>query len=484
MRLSPWGSVVLRFFDADTRSTGGRRGTRREWLRTSGLASLGWVGGTAAAGRIGDQQPGFGNARSVILLFANGGQSQFETWDPKPQAPLEVRGEFAPISTAIAGTSVCQHMPRIAQIADRLTIVRSMAHEDRDHGSAAYLALTGQYHQRLSSNPAPTVNDLPTYGAVLRRVRRQPQFVYDAVHLNGPAQVPILPAPGQNAGLLGRDYEPLVLGDVNQQTIAVPGLVRQAGLTQTRMRNRVALKATLESSARALAEHPNVLDAHANYRQAFEMLSSPKYRNAFDLSQEAAGTRARYGRNRTGQACLLARRLVEAGVPLVTIMATHSNRGQDDEPSQTDQYGWDTHNDIFTALKRHLLPRFDLSFSALIEDLEQRGLLETTLVVCMGEFGRAPRVAKEPNFPGNAPGRKHWPDVYSIALAGAGVARGAVVGASDRLGASPLSERYGPWDVAATMYSALGIDPQGHYHDVLDRPLPICRGKVISALYG
>ena len=213
------------------------------------------------------------------------------------------------------------------------------------------------------------------------------------------------------------------------------------------------------------------------------MLASPRYRNAFDLSQEATATRERYGRNRTGQACLLSRRLVEAGVPLVTIMATHSNRGQDADPEQTDQYGWDTHNDIFSSLKRHLLPRFDQSFSALIEDLDQRGLLDTTLVICMGEFGRAPRVAKEPNFPGNAPGRKHWPDVYSIALAGAGVARGAVVGASDRLGASPISDRYGPWDVAATMYSAVGIHPDGHYQDAFERPLPICRGKVISPLY-
>jgi uncharacterized protein (DUF1501 family) len=180
---------------------------------------------------------------------------------------------------------------------------------------------------------------------------------------------------------------------------------------------------------------------------------------------------------------LLARRLVEAGVPYINVIWNHSNRGQDDQPDETDLYGWDTHNDIFDALQNRLLPRFDQSFSALIEDLDQRGLLDETLVVCMGEFGRAPRIALEAKFKGATPGRKHWATAYSIALAGAGVQRGAVVGASDRLGGEPITERYGPWDVAATMFHALGIDPHGHYKDTQSRPYAITQGKPIEALY-
>jgi hypothetical protein len=174
---------------------------------------------------------------------------------------------------------------------------------------------------------------------------------------------------------------------------------------------------------------------------------------------------------------------VEAGVPYINGIWNQSNRGQDAEPDDTDAYGWDTHNDIFDSLKNRLLPRFDESFSALLEDLDQRGLLDQTLVVCMGEFGRAPRVALEAKFAGASPGRKHWASVYSIVLAGAGVLRGAVVGASDRLGGEPITERYGPWDVAATMFHALGIDPRGHYTDSLGRPYSITTGRPIEALY-
>jgi hypothetical protein len=194
--------------------------------------------------------------------------------------------------------------------------------------------------------------------------------------------------------------------------------------------------------------------------------------------------RDRYGRHRSGQGLLLARRLVEAGVPYINVIWNHTNRGQDKDPDDTNVYGWDTHNDIFDALQNRLLPRFDESFSALIEDLDQRGLLSETLVVCMGEFGRAPRVALEPKFAGATPGRKHWASVYSIVMAGAGVQRGAVVGASDRMGAEPITERYGPWDAAATMFHALGIDPRGHYTDTLGRPWAITGGKPIEAVYG
>lgn len=459
--------------------------SRRDWLRIGTLGTFGLATAkSTTASEATPRLPGFGRAKSVILVFANGGQSQIDTWDPKPEAPLDVRGAFQPIGTALSGVQFSEHMPRIAKIADRLTVVRSMSHDDLDHGTAAYLALTGVYHKQRSANPLPSPSDLPTYGAIVRRVRTKSKFVFDAIHVNGPALVPTNLSPGQDGGLLGRAYEPLVIGDPSDAAGALPDLSPRPELPPVRQDGRLTLKQSLDRYAARLEANQQAADMDRLYGQASRMLSSRATREAFDLSAESAKVRERYGDNRTGQAMLLARRLVEAGVPYINVIATHSNRGQDMDPDDTDAYGWDTHNDIFDALKNRLLPRFDQSFSALIEDLDQRGLLDQTLVVCMGEFGRAPKVALEPKFAGASPGRKHWAAVYSIAMAGAGIQRGAIVGASDRLGAEPVTDRYGPWDVAATMFHALGIDPRGHYTDSLNRPYAIAGGRVMEAIYG
>lgn len=482
---------MLRFFNSVRRSDGSV--SRREWLRIGGLTGLGCLGrvchavGAPAASQ--STMPGFGKARSVILVYTSGGQSQLETWDPKPAAPENVRGEFQPIATSVPGTFISEHLPRLAQLADRYTIVRSLSHDDLDHGSAGYLALTGRYHPRKSSNPPPAPTDEPTYGALLKRVRSNGRFPYDAVHLNGPALVPTEIGPGQDGGFLGRHYEPLVLGDVSRSSEPLPALAPRDELPAARLAARERLRAAVERGGRlpALTEielaDRKLVDMDDFYQQAFEVLAAPKCREAFDLSKESAALRTRYGRNRQGQACLLARRLVEAGVPLVTVIWNYTNRGQDQQPSMTDAYGWDTHNDIFSALKTRLLPRFDQGFSALLEDLDNRGLLDETLVVCMGEFGRAPRVALEPNFAGRTPGRKHWAGVYSAVVAGAGVARGGVFGESDRFAAQPRVDRIGPWDIAATMFWALGIDPATEYDDAQGRPRIISAGRPVWGLY-
>jgi hypothetical protein len=467
--------------------------TRRQWLQFGTLVGLGSIGGStttlssepaAALSKI----PGFGRAKSVIVVFTSGGQSQIDLWDPKPNAPLDIRGDFKPISTAVTGIHFTEPLPQVAKIADRLTVLRSMSHQDVDHGSAVYLTLTGHYHAQRSGNPPPRREDLPTHGAVLQRVKaeqRQPKrFLYDAVHLNGPIQMPVLLAPGQNSGLLGRDYDPLVLGDVRSSNQILPGLAPQEEWSQVRLNSRLSLKEQLDAHARNLEQNQRALDLNRLYRQAYAMLATPAAREAFNLAAEADAVRDRYGRHRSGQACLLARRLVEVGVPYVNVIWNHANRGQDLTPDDTDQYGWDTHNDIFGSLKNRLMPRFDESFSALIEDLDERGLLETTLVICIGEFGRAPQIAVESKFKGSAPGRKHWATVYSAIFAGAGVQRGAIVGASDRLGAEPITDRFGPWDMAATIFHTLGIDPAGHFTDTLGRPFVICSGRPIRELYG
>lgn len=479
---------MLRFW---TGAGSGHTLSRREWLRIGGAASielalaqrLTLAAPSSPAARV----PGFGRAKSVIVVYASGGQSQLETWDPKPEAPAEVRGEFGAIPTSVPGTFISEHMPRLAKLANRYAIVRSVSHDDFDHGSASYLALTGHFHPNKTSNPPPQPTDLPTYGAVVKRVKPNTRFPFDAVHINGPALVPETIAPGQDGGLLGTAFEPLLLGDVSSTPVAVPSLSPLPDLPGLRLESRRGLKSVLEQAG---VDLPNARlpDGHFRdmdfaYQQAFHLLASPQYHKAFDLQSESPAVRDRYGRNRPGQACLLARRLVEAGVPLITVIWSHSNRGQDKEPDVTEAYGWDTHNDIFDALKVRLLPRFDQGFSALLEDLEQRGLLDETLVICMGEFGRAPLVALEKRFAGSSPGRKHWASVYSVVLAGAGITPGAVYGASDRLAAQPLADRVSPCDISATLFSALGIDPEGHFEDSFSRPFPITTGRPIEGLY-
>ncbi len=460
--------------------------SRRAWLRNGLGAFLAGVGGMARgkgdAGR--SATPGFGKAKSVLVVYASGGQSQLDTWDPKPDAPEEIRGAFRSIPTAVPGTRLCEHLPLVAPLANRYTLLRSVSHDDLDHGSATYLTLTGQPHPRKSSNPPALPTDYPTQGAVLHRVRPSKHLPHSAVHINGPVLVPELPSPGQSGGFLGRACEPLLLGDVTEEDVAVRGLEALPDVSPARQAVRRSLLDDLETAGGQTVGNAALREMDVSYEKAYDLLGSRAVRQAFDLTREPVAVRERYGLYRSGQACLLARRLVEVGVPWVTVLFNHTIRGQDKKPDETDAYGWDTHNDIFGSLKDHLLPRFDWTFSALLLDLEQRGLLDETLVVCLGEFGRAPRVALERNFAGTSPGRKHWAAVYSIVLAGAGVARGGVVGSSDRLGAYPNSQPVGPWDVMATMFAALGIDPAGHYTDLTGRPYPIATGKAIAALYG
>ncbi len=451
---------------------------RREWLRL-GLAGLPWL-----ASPVGAKPAALtGKAKSVLLVYTSGGMSQFESWDPKPNAPAEIRGAFGSIATKVPGLRFGELMPRVAGLADRMTVIRSMSHDDLDHGSAAYLTLTGQPHARKSSNPLQSPNDFPTQSAILHRVRPAKHLPYTAIHLNGPLLAPQLPSVGQTAGFLGRGCEPLTLGDVTDELPMLQGLEPRDELPELRLDGRRSLLSQIDGAAASLDKLPASAERDPLNRQAYELLSTPSATRAFDLEREPESVRDRYGRNRAGQACLLARRLIERGVPWVTVFFNHGIRGQDKAPDVTDEYGWDTHNDIFMALKDHLMPRFDLGFSALMEDLAQRGLLETTLVVCLGEFGRAPRVALEPRFDGATPGRKHWGMCYSIAMAGAGVTPGAVYGSSDKIGAYPSLNPVTPPDVMATLFHALGVDPAGHFQDATNRPVPITSGKPILGLF-
>ena len=479
---------MLRFFDE---RTGSRTDlSRHEFLRIASLGALtaGGLGRAFAAdarnARSATSLSGVRRAKSVIVVFASGGQSQLEMWDPKPEAPLEVRGAFSSIASAVPGTILSEHLPRIARLADKYTLIRTMSHADLDHGSAVYLSLTGQYHSRITSNPVPKPTDLPSLMSIYQRLRPGEGTIAPAVQVNGPIIVaPQDIAPGQFGGLLGRDFDPMFVGNVNTDSVAIPGLTAQPDLPAVRIRERERLLAAIDRSLRSHETNVRLTDLDGQYHKAFELLAEPRTREAFDLSAEPDQLRRRYGRHRAGQACLLARRLAEAGVPLITVVWNHQSRGQDLHPEDDEYYGWDTHNDIFDVLQNRLLPRFDQSFSALLEDLESRGMMDDTLVICMSEFGRAPLVALEKNFLGASPGRKHWSAAYSILMAGAGVSRGKVVGKTDRYGAYPASESYGPWDIAATIFAALGISRDHHYYDPLNRPYPVTVGTPLSVVY-
>ena len=463
----------------------GHRPSRRDWLRLGVPTVLGTLTGRRAlATPQAAGNPGFGRAKSVIVVFTSGGQSQLDTWDPKPDAPEEVRGVFRSTPTAVPGLRVCEYLPRLAALANRYAVVRTVTHDDLDHGSACYLALTGQFHPRKSSNPPPRPTDFPALGAVLKRVRPTDRFPHTAVHVNGPLLAPKEVSPGQFGGFLGRVHEPFEIGNVTQADRLLEGLDLPADVPADRLGDRRQLVGRLEASSRVEARFPSVAERQVLTRQAYELVAAPRVRAALDLDKEPRRLRDRYGRYRGGQACLMARRLVEAGVPWVTVFFNHGIRGQDDHPDDPDEYGWDTHNDIFDAMRRHLLPRFDLSVSALLEDLHQRGTLKDTLVVVMGEFGRAPLVALEKNFAGSSPGRKHWGPCYSVVLAGGGVAGGAVHGRSDRFAAYPQADPVTPGDLTATLFHALGIDPSGHYADLTDRPYRIAAGDPVRKLFG
>jgi hypothetical protein len=294
--------------------------TRREWLRLGGLAGLGALAaGPLRGADSGPHLPGFGRAKSVVLLFTGGGVSQLDTFDPKPDAPLEIRGEFRTIQTRTPGVLFAEHLPRLARLSDRYALIRSMSHDDADHGSACYLALTGQFHARRSSNPRPSPNDFPTHGALLQRIRPTTTFPYSAVHVNGPLRAPVEPSAGQFGGFLGRAHEPLVLGDITDATRFLPGLDPQPDLPRVRLAARQSLLDAIDHELASWQQAGSPRNRDLLYRQAYAFLDSPRYRQAFDLSQEPERVRQRYGPNRSGQACLLARRLVEVGVPWITV---------------------------------------------------------------------------------------------------------------------------------------------------------------------
>jgi hypothetical protein len=479
-------------FAADRRLCSGP--PRREFLRVGAATLLGlglprWLRAEEVRIRAGTKGEGVlpgSKIRSVILFFLEGGPAHQDLWDMKPDAPYGIRSAFKPISTSVPGLYFCEHLPLLARQAHHLTLVRSVHHSIVDHNAGAYFALTGRepvVSGKLIVAPAP--DNFPPFGAVLAKLRPSgrplPDFVQTPDWMSNNGHF----LPGQDAGFFGKAYDPLLTGDPSLPNYKVPGLSLPVGLSPGRVGRRLSLLDAVDRTLQATSAL-DAMDAH--YRKAHSIISSVEARRAFDLSQEPQHVRERYGLDpdnpRTkearqfgglphlGQCLLLTRRLIEAGVRLVTVCTG----------ARYDQT-WDTHRQHYPLLKRSILPMFDRAFSALLEDLHQRRMLDETLVIAMGEFGRTPRVGQITSSAGaDAEGRDHWPHCYTALFAGGGFPAGGIFGASDAHAAYPARDAVTPQDITATIYQALGIPPTTEIRDSLERPFALSTGKPITAL--
>jgi hypothetical protein len=440
--------------------------TRRAWLQAGslGLLQLGLTD-LLATGKSGATVPGFGKAKACILLFMWGGPSQLDTWDPKPGAPSEIRGEFKTIATTTPGLHISEHFPLLAQQAHRYAVVRSMTHDDPAHLSSVHHVLTGRLAPRVNSDAdPPSRRDWPHIGSVLAKFQPSssalPPFVTMPWIVSHPA-APGGVAPGQNAGWMGASRDPFVLtSNPNNPGFSVGGSDSSADETFAELHRRESLLKQMDTQA------CGVTDLSRLQEKAIALLTSPSAQRAFDIGQEPPRVRDRYGRHIHGQCLLLARRLIESGVRLVTV-----NWHQDNHNF------WDTHGDNFNSLKRRLMPPADRGFSALIEDLAERGLLDETLLVWVGEFGRRPQITVK-----NA-GREHWPGCYSAVLAGGGIRGGSIYGHSDNRAAYPEENPVRPSDLTATMYHALGVAPDQFIRDREGRPARLTEGNAVMNLF-
>lgn len=462
---------------------------RRELLQIGslGFAGLGLPTLLQAAAGDGLRR---GAARSCLLLFLEGGPAQQDLWDMKPTAPLEVRGPFQPIATTLPGVDVCEHLPLLARQMHHLSLVRSVRHSIVDHNAGTYYMLTGRSPVAGGSLIVRERPDnFPPYGSVLAKLRPHPdlpEFVHlPEIMFNNGDEIP-----GERAGFLGQAYDPLVAGDPSAPRYRLPGLETSGDKSAERLDRRRALLAELDAAVNRPVDERLAAGLSGHYQKAFSLLASSRTRQAFDLEREPAALRERYGLPdrvdrsvearkfgglpHLGQCLLLARRLIESGVRLVTCCTGR----------RIDQT-WDGHREHFALLRKSILPYFDRAFSALLEDMADRGLLDETLVVAMGEFGRTPKIGQVTSSAGaTAEGRDHWPHCYTILMAGAGIRRGFVHGSSDAEAAYPASDPVTPEDVAATIYYALGLEPETLIADPLGRPHVLALGEPIWPLFG
>ena len=434
-----------------TASCGSNGVSRRDFLKVGALGAMGltltdWLR-MKAHGAVKE-----GTAKSVIQLWMAGGPTHLDTWDPKPDAGDEYCGPYKkPVQTNVPGIQLCETMPLMAKQADKYSIIRSMTHGNNSHETATYIMQTG-------TMPSDLVN--PSMGAIVAYKRDEAGYQGSL-----PPYMSLTSPLGRfsECGFLGTEYKTFATGgDPNSDSVRVQGIVPPGGVADERLKGRRSLLKAVDSLAKEM-ENDKKFEAMDSFQERAYGLILGEAKKAFDMSEEKDEVRERYGRNRFGQSCLLARRLVERGVPFVTV-----NSG-----------GWDTHRDNFGRMKV-LLPPLDQGFSALLEDLAERGLLESTIVTWFGEFGRTPKIAQGPPWDD---GRHHYGPCMSAVVAGGGFKGGTLVGASDATGEQPKERPIYPWDLTASMYTLLGIDPMGrlpHPHGCTAYVTPVAGGDVPS----
>ncbi|WP_010585356.1 DUF1501 domain-containing protein [Schlesneria paludicola] len=423
------------------------------------------------AGDLTDAKPA--RAKSVIFLYQFGGPSHLDTFDPKPNAPDGIRSHYGVIETTSPGIQICDRLPQTSLVMNDVTLVRTVHHNMKNHNPAAYYALTGHAPPLDDIRLRDTQDLFPAYGSVVDRlapnVNGLPTFVAFP-HVLRDGEI----TPGQHASFLGKGHDPLlVTSDPNDKRFSLPELSLPNDLTVERLQSRREIQKLVNRQIQQLEQSPAARGLNAYYERTLGMLNSSKVRDAFNLEAEPQSVRDRYGRTTYGQSCLLARRLVEAGVKFVNVYFSNTIGGR------TNEGGWDTHGfdntRMYPILSDYQLPLTEQTLPTLITDLKERGLFDDTLIVWMGEFGRTPRLNANIS-------RDHWPQCYTALLAGGGAKRGHVHGASDKHGAYPDRDPVPLEDLMATVFELIGINPQTEVHDKLNRPLPISTGRPVTGI--
>jgi hypothetical protein len=475
--------------------------TRRDLLRVGGSGLLGLSLGSmfqlqaaSAAGpdTVGGagKRPGWGKAKSIIMVYLQGGPSHLDLWDPKDNVPDNVRSVFKAIDTKVPGTKVTEVLPRLARITDKFTFIRSMSYTPNglfNHTAAIYQMMTGYTTDKVSPSgqlEPPSPKDFPNYGSNIIRLKPPTEPMLPFVMLPRPLQESGVVGKGGTAGFLGRAFDPYTLypdGDDMDMTkmdrIKIDDLQLRPEVFATRLQRRAKLRDAIDAGMPAIDKAVSDYNLNEYYDRALKLIVSGRAREAFNLDREPAALRDLYGRNTFGQSCLLARRLVEAGTRVVEVIWP--------KVANSDNHSWDHHVGLTERMRDRSGPMLDQGLSGLITDLDQRGLLDETLVVAVGEFGRSPQKGVSTSGNGNsADGRDHWPYCYTAVITGAGIKRGHVHGQSDKTGSAPLNDPVHPNELLATIYHAFGIDPATIVLNHLNQPRELVKGEAVTKLFG
>jgi hypothetical protein len=470
--------------------------TRRDLLRVGGSGLLGLSLGSMfqlqKASAKGSEQaggPGWGKAKNIIMLYLQGGPSHLDLWDPKENVPDNVKSAFTNIPTKLPGVKFTEILPKLAQVNDKFTMIRSMSYTPNglfNHTAAIYQMMTGYTTDKVSPSgqlEPPDPKDFPNFGSQLVRLKPVSVPMLPFVMLPRPLQESNVVGKGGSAGFLGRAFDPYTLYpdgddmDMNKMDrIRVDDLKLRPEVFSSRLERRAKLRDVINAGMPQIDKAVSEYNLNAYYDRALNLVLSGRAREAFDLAKESTKTRAFYGRNTFGQSCLLARRLVEAGTRVVEVIWP--------KVANSDNHSWDHHVGLTQRMKNQSGPMLDAGLSALISDLDERGLLADTLVVAVGEFGRSPQKGVSTSGNGNsADGRDHWPYCYTAVVAGAGSKRGYVHGESDKTGSSPRKDPVHPGELLATIYHAFGIDPHTIAFNHLNQPRELVQAQAVTKLF-